>query len=70
MSEQIHRVFADAFDWEIILLDGSRLVVTADSYAARGEEIVFSWLAEGVPNYDVDVLRLPLKVVDSILTID
>jgi|GEM_PF-5866671 len=70
MAEQIHRIFTDAFDWEIILLDGSRLVVTADGYAEKDGDIVFSWLADGAPNYEVDVLRLPRNVVDSILTID
>jgi hypothetical protein len=49
--------------WTIDLRDGSQIVVIAHNYRVDGEEVVFSLLFRGTPNFLVDALRAPLSLM-------
>jgi hypothetical protein len=49
--------------WTIDLRDGQQLTVIAHAYSVEGEEVVFSLLFRGTPNFEVDALRLPLSLL-------
>lgn len=46
--------------WQIELRDGRQITVIAHAYSVEGDEVVFSLLFKGDPNFEVDSLRVPL----------
>lgn len=52
-----------AEQWEIELRDGKHLSVLCHAYSVEGEEVVFSLLFRGAPNFEVDTLTIPLTLL-------
>ena len=52
--------------WQVTLLDGGVLTVTAHGYSEEGDVYVFSLLMEGQPCFEVDILRIPANLVSKI----
>lgn len=48
--------------WEIRLRGGKSITVLANAYSVEGEEVVFSLLFKGSPNFEVDSLRIPIEL--------
>lgn len=55
--------------WEVRLKSGEVIVLFSNSFSREGEEYVFDILMEGSPNFLVDVARVPVDLVDNILTV-
>lgn len=49
--------------WTIDLRDGSKITVITHGYHVEGDEVVFSLLFRGTPNFEVDSLRIPLALM-------
>ena len=55
--------------WDVTLTDGTTLTIAAHAYGQEDDTIVFSFLMDGSPRFEVDVLRVPASHVTRILTI-
>lgn len=49
--------------WDIALRDGSQIKVIAHAYCVEGDQVVFSLLCKGAPNFEVESLRIPLALM-------
>lgn len=56
----------EAGTWQVTLHDGSILVVTAHGYSEEGCYYIFSLLMEGQPCFEIDILRIPSKLISQI----
>ncbi|WP_416417187.1 hypothetical protein [Paenarthrobacter aromaticivorans] len=54
------RLAMDPELWTLDLRDGSQMTVLAHAYCIENDEVVFSLLFEGEPNFEVETLRVPL----------
>jgi hypothetical protein len=52
--------------WTITMFDGTRLHVTADGYEKKGDLYVFSIVMKGVPNFEIDIAKIPVAIVSKI----
>jgi hypothetical protein len=52
--------------WQVTILDGSVLTVTAHGYSEEEATYVFSLLMEGQPCFEIDILRIPSNLVSKI----
>lgn len=49
--------------WTIDLRNGSQFTVIAHGYSVDGDDVVFSLLFKGTPNFQVDSLRIPVEML-------
>lgn len=52
-----------AEQWKIELRNGHHLKVFCHAYSVEGDNVVFSLLFRGAPNYEVDALTIPLALL-------
>ncbi|MFV0460670.1 MAG: hypothetical protein ACK5MT_18080 [Actinomycetales bacterium] len=49
--------------WPVELRDGRQIVVIAHAYSVEGDEVVFSLLCQGTPDFEIESLRIPLELL-------
>jgi len=49
--------------WTIDLRNGSPITVMAHGYSIESDDVVFSVLLRGTPNFEVESLRIPLALL-------
>jgi hypothetical protein len=52
--------------WDISLVHGGALRLAAHAYSRQEHDYVFVALAEGRPNYEVELARIPVDLVARI----
>ena len=52
--------------WTVTLTDGAHVQVSADGYGREGDMYVFSLLVQGEPNFELDVVKIPVSSVSQI----
>lgn len=52
--------------WELFLANGNTLIVAAHAYSKQDGIYVFNMLMEGIPRFELDVLRIPVSMVSQI----
>ncbi len=62
-----HQLTSDLDPWEIRLVSGHVLHVNAHAYSEKSRDYVFVALMKGSPNYEIELARVPISVVKTIL---
>jgi hypothetical protein len=62
-----HQLTSELDPWEIRLVSGHILHLKAHAYSKKGRSYVFVALMKGSPHYFVELSRLPISAVKTIL---
>lgn len=49
--------------WDIDLRDGRQIKILAHAYCIEADQVVFSLLCKGTPNFEIESLRIPLALM-------
>lgn len=60
------RLASEPGRWQVVLKAGVTIHLLAHSYSINGDDCVFSLLIDGMPAYEVEVVRLPGSIVASV----
>lgn len=52
--------------WEVTLKSGDVITVRALAYSREDNVLIFTGLERGTPNRDVELVRIPARLVDSV----
>jgi hypothetical protein len=53
-------------EWELTLVGGGRIRLSAHAYHEDQGDYVFAMLMVGTPHYEIDVARIPAAIVEEI----
>jgi hypothetical protein len=60
------KIIGDLGAWEVALVTGGTLRLAAHAYSLNNGQYVFVALAEGRPNYEIELAVIPEDLVSSI----
>jgi hypothetical protein len=60
------KIIGDLGAWEVALVTGGTLRLAAHAYSLNNGQYVFVALAEGRPNYEIELAVIPEGLVSSI----
>jgi hypothetical protein len=60
------KIIGDLGSWEVALATGGALRLAAHAYSQNNGQYVFVALAEGRPNYEIELAVIPEALVSSI----
>jgi len=66
MSDVLHGFIGAPPEWEITLHTAEKIHCRAHGYAEESDEYVFSLFFDGSPPVQFVVLRIPIRLVDTI----
>jgi hypothetical protein len=60
------KIIGDLGIWEVALMAGGEIQISAQAYSLNEGQYVFVALAEGQPRYEAELARIPKEMVASI----